>query len=134
MTLVDRSTIAVWRPLRHALRATVFRSTPSGIVHQAVDDPVSWAAAGGRVIEVGGRRAPAHGRSWDHGVNVLALAPGTVVAYADNHEANDELRAAGITVIPVEGAAIAAGRGGPHCLACPLLRREAAQAAAASDR
>ena len=47
-----------------------------------------------------------------------------MLAYGDNHRANAQLAAAGVEVIPVTGAALARGRGGPRCLSCPLIRDE----------
>jgi arginine deiminase len=120
MTLVDTATLAIWAPLRRVLRGVVHRRSSTGIATRVVDDVLRWACDA--VIEIGDRDAPAHGRSWDRGVNVLALAPGLVVAYDDNERANDRLEQAGITVVPVPGRALAAGRGGPHCLACALVR------------
>jgi len=122
LTLVDDDAVAVWSPARRALRATALRATPTGVVAHPMRDPLHWAA---RVIEIGGERPAAHGRAWDRGVNVLALRPGTVIAYEDNVEANERLDAAGVTVIPIAGAALGAGRGGPHCLSCPLVREPA---------
>jgi arginine deiminase len=120
MTLVDTATLAIWAPLRRALRGVVHRRSPTGIATDEVDDVVRWAC--GAVIEIGDAEPPVHGRSWDRGINVLPLAPGLVVGYDDNERANDRLEQAGITVVPVPAQALAAGRGGPHCLACPLVR------------
>jgi arginine deiminase len=118
LTMVDRQTFAVWAPVRHDLRAHRWRATTGGVAVSAVTDPLSHS----RVIEVGATRSGPHGREWDHGVNVLAVAPGVVVSYADNDRANAQLAAAGIEVIAVPGAALANGRGGPRCLSCPLDR------------
>lgn len=122
LAMVDHDTFAVWAPARRALRAHRWRATSGGVAVCAVADPFSWLAPGARVIEVGSREGERHGRSWDHGVNVLAIAPGVVIAYADNGRANDQLTAAGIEVIAVRSAALARGRGGPRCLTCPLVR------------
>jgi arginine deiminase len=122
VNMVDRHTFAVWAPVRRALRAHRWRATSTGVEVCAVPDPFSWLSASSRVIEIGSHHDERHGRRWDHGVNVLALEPGVVVAYADNHRANAQLAAAGVEVLPVSGAALARGRGGPRCLSCPLLR------------
>jgi arginine deiminase len=120
--MVDRHTFTVWAPVRRALRAHRWRATSTGVEVCAVPDPFSWRSASSRVIEIGSRDDERHGRGWDHGVNVLALEPGVVMAYADNHRANAQLVAAGVDVLPVSGAQLARGRGGPRCLSCPLLR------------
>jgi arginine deiminase len=118
LTLVDHDTFAVWKPVRAALRGHRWRRSGATVTATPVDDPL----AGARVIAVDGDDAEAHGRPWDHGTNLLAIAPGVVVAYADNVRARERLEAAGITVVPVPGAALGAGRGGPRCLSCPVRR------------
>jgi len=122
VSMVDRHTFAVWAPIRRALRAHRWRATSAGVEVRAVSDPFSALSASNRVIEIGARADERHGRGWDHGVNVLALEPGVVMAYADNDHANAQLVAAGVEVLPISGPELARGRGGPRCLSCPLLR------------
>jgi arginine deiminase len=122
VAMVDDHTFAVWAPIRHALRAHRWRASSAGVEVCAVSDPFSSLAASNRVIEIGARDDERHGRGWDHGVNLLALEPGVVIAFADNHRANAQLAAAGVKVLPISGAELARGRGGPRCLSCPLLR------------
>ena len=56
------------------------------------------------------------------GGDVLALAPGVVVAYERNVETNARLEAAGIEVLRISGSELGSGRGGPRCMSCPVNR------------
>ena len=75
-----------------------------------------------RVIGTGGDAWQAEREQWDDGNNVVALEPGVVVAYDKNEFTNAQLRKAGIEVISLDGSEIGKGRGGGHCMTCPILR------------
>ena len=75
-----------------------------------------------RVIPTGGDEPQAAREQWDDANNVVALEPGVVVSYERNEYTNTQLRRAGIEVVTIDGSELGKGRGGGHCMTCPLLR------------
>src|SRR4030095_1048245 len=75
-----------------------------------------------KLVTTGGDEFEAERNQWDDGNNVVALEPGVVVAYERNEATNAKLAKAGIEVLEIAGQELGRGRGGGHCMTCPIVR------------
>jgi arginine deiminase len=127
----DRDLVTVYEPAVAAIQPISYRPSETGLDVTVEQD--GWmetvATALGlkelRVIPTGGDAFVQEREQWDDGNNVVALEPGVVVAYDRNEWTNARLRNAGVTVIEIDGSELGRGRGGGHCMTCPVWREAA---------
>ncbi len=128
-TMLDRDTVTIYPKVVDQTRAYSLRPSDKPgqmeLTHEksfldAVADALQIKKL--RIIGTGGDEYQAEREQWDDGNNLIAVEPGVVIAYSKNEYTNKRLRKAGIKVLTIDGSELGRGRGGGHCMTCPLLR------------
>jgi arginine deiminase len=128
-TLLDHDKATAYPAVVPNIRAISLRpGRRDGEFHVTVEDDFATAVADAlgvpklHIVETGGDRYQQEREQWDDGNNVVALEPGVVVAYERNTYTIAKMREAGVEVLEIQGFELGKGRGGGHCMTCPLLR------------
>ena len=128
-TFCDRDLVTVYEQIINRIQPISYRPGKNGTLDirvkergwlEAVQDAMGLKKL--RVIPTGGDDFQQAREQWDDGNNVVALEPGIVVAYDRNEWTNEKLENAGVTVLTIPGSELGRGRGGGHCMTCPVLR------------
>jgi arginine deiminase len=128
-TLLDRDKATAYPKVVEGIRAVSLRpGSKPGTLDVRPDKDLLSAVADAlgvprlHVVETGGDAYQQAREQWDDGNNVVALEPGVVVAYERNTFTISKMREAGVEVIPIAGFELGKGRGGGHCMTCPVIR------------
>jgi arginine deiminase len=128
-TLLDRDKATAYPKVIDQVRAISLRPGSSEGRFHVTEEPSFLGAVADalgvdrlQVVETGGDAYQQEREQWDDGNNVVALEPGVVVAYERNTYTIAKMRQAGVEVVTIEGFELGKGRGGGHCMTCPLLR------------
>lgn len=128
-TMLDRDKVTIFPKvvaeirafsLRPGKKAGDFALTPEKDLISAVQDSLKLKMV--HIVETGGDRYQMEREQWDDANNAVALEPGVVVCYERNTYTISRMRQHGVEVLTIPGFELGEGRGGGHCMTCPIAR------------
>jgi len=130
MTFVDKDLICAYPEAFHSITCeSLVRTEDKEVVliphadtpflevlKEALDEPNM------EVVWTGGNRHERETEQWNDANNLVCLKPRCVFEYDRNVLTNAAIRAKGVEVIEVASSELRSGRGGSHCMTCPISR------------
>ena len=128
-TFCNRDVVTIYEPVVSQILAVLYlpertaesrRACPSD--RSSTRSRTRSASSSCRPCTTGGDEFEAERNQWDDGNNVVALAPGVVVAYERNEATNASSPRRESRCHTIAGQELGRGRGGGHCMTCPVAR------------